>query len=72
MTAALSLWGAVVIVVAIAVAGLVVMARRAGRDGERAASQAQIMKAVEVRNAVEADVARDPDPAGRLRAWQRD
>ena len=40
--------------------------REAGRRDERAASQARTVRNAEERNAVDRDVAREPDPAGRL------
>lgn len=47
--------------------------RRAGRDAERAAAQARALRNVEKRNEVDRAVAREPDPAGRLRdKWSRD
>jgi hypothetical protein len=72
MAAAFSLLAACIIVTVVAVGGLVIMARRAGRDAGDAKDRAETLKAVETRNAIEADVAADPDPAQRLQRWQRD
>jgi hypothetical protein len=47
--------------------------RKSGRDAERAAAQARVLRNVEKRNEVDRTVAREPDPAGRLRdKWSRD
>lgn len=46
---------------------------RFGRKAQVADDQAQVIKDVEARNAVEMDVAREPDPVGVLRRdWTRD
>jgi hypothetical protein len=47
--------------------------RKSARDAERAAAQARVLRNVEKRNEVDRTVAREPDPAGRLRdSWSRD
>lgn len=44
-----------------------------GGSEQRNADQAQVIKDVEARNAIEMDVAREPDPVGELqRKWSRD
>jgi hypothetical protein len=59
-------------VVAVAVAVVLMSARRAGRNAERVEAQNKVLKDVEARNAVEREVARDPAPADRLRdRWSR-
>lgn len=70
--------GAWVVIAGVAVAlvaGLAIVAKllSAGRAQERADASTRIIKDVEKRHEVEADVAREPDPAGRLRdRWSRD
>ena len=49
-----------------------VWARQSGKDAARAEAHAETLKNVETRNAVERDVAREPDPVDRLRKWTRD
>jgi predicted anti-sigma-YlaC factor YlaD len=50
-----------------------VWARQSGKNAARSEANAETLKNVETRNAVERDVAREPDPVDRLRGrWTRD
>lgn len=62
-----------VAVALVAAGGIVLKLMSAGRAQERAAANARIINDVEKRHEIDATVAREPDPAGRLRdGWSRD
>jgi hypothetical protein len=56
-----------------ALAAVYAAVRKSGRDAERAAATAKILKDTETRNEVDRSVARLPDPTGELQQhWTRD
>ena len=59
--------------VAGAVLGALLVARQSGKSAARAEANVEMLKKVETRNEVDRAVAREPDPADRLRErWTRD
>lgn len=69
------IWAKVLVIGAIVGAVLLTILKlmAAGRAQERAKTQERIIKDVEERHEVDRTVAREPDPAGKLRdKWSRD
>ncbi|MFC4170431.1 hypothetical protein, partial [Teichococcus aestuarii] len=66
-------WAAALGAAVLAVLGLLGAGRRQGRAEAETAATRRDIQAREIRDAVERDVAREPDPAQRLRErWTRD